>query len=90
MLTVEIKVNGQNDQIVGHIYCVKETQMPRPPGDDRFHPMPGITSQWYEYSYEYYKPGELIIKGSVQHYRPNGAVALMKEICEDIETKGGK
>jgi len=64
-----------NTQLIGHIYCVNEV------GDD---------DGWCQYSYEYYCPGEGTIKGTVRHYRPNGAVALMKEICEDIETQGGK
>jgi hypothetical protein len=86
MLTADIRINGA---LIGHIYCVNEKTI-NPPGDDRFHPVPIVTSKWYEYSYEYYRPGEGIIKGAVQHYRPNGAAALLKEICEDIETKGGK
>ena len=74
MITAEIRVNCG---LIGHIYCVNEVQT-EPPGE------------WYAYSYEYYMPGEQVIKGTVKHYRPNGAIALLKEICEDIETKGGK
>lgn len=87
MITAEIR---HDSKMIGHINAACVKQMPRPPGDDKFHPMPGVTSQWYEYTYEYYKPGEAIITGTVQHYHPNGAAALMKEIFEDIETKGGK
>lgn len=64
-----------NTQLIGHVYCVNEE---------------GDPDGWCDYSYEYYCPGEETIKGTVEHFRPNGAAALMKAIFEDIETKGGK
>lgn len=64
-----------NTQLIGNIYCVRKT---------------ATDMDWCEYSYEYYKPGHGLIQGLVKHYQPNGAIALFKEICEDIETKGGK
>ena len=81
----------RNDmQVVhGYINCTGEKEC-NPPGDSAFHPMPCITSRWCEVDYEYYRVGEKIIRGTVKHFRDNGAVALLKEICEDIETKGGK
>lgn len=64
-----------NCGFIGHIYCVNIG------GDD---------DDWCDYRYEYYTPDEKVISGRVKHFRPNGAIALMKEICEDIETQGGK
>lgn len=84
MITAELRINTQ---LMGHIYCVNEKDIPGPDGSRDWNT---ALKGWCEYSYEYYKPGENIIKGTVEHYRPNGAIALMKEICEDIEGKGGK
>lgn len=64
-----------NGQFLGHVYCVNEE---------------GDPDDWCDYSYEYYRPEQGLIKGEVRHFRPNGAAALLKEIFEDIETKGGK
>ncbi len=43
-----------------------------------------------EYEYLYTGDAPPIIKGRVFHHKPNGAIALLKEVCEDIETKGGR
>jgi hypothetical protein len=64
-----------NAQLVGHIYCVNTGNH---------------TNGWHKYRYEYYRPDGGIIKGEIEHFRDNGAIALVKEICEDVETKGGQ
>ena len=72
MITVAI----QDETATGYIVCIREREMP---------PLPGNTSGWNECDYEYYRPGESIIQGTVRHHPPNGAIALLKEICEDID-----
>lgn len=59
----------------GRISCTRKTSVDEP--------------EWNAYSYEYYVVGKEVIKGTVKHHTPNGAIGLLKEICEDIETKGG-
>ena len=76
-----------NDDPIGTVYCVNAGPVSDLPGDTNKHADP---DQLYAYSYEYHKPNSQIIRGTVRHYRLNGTVALLKEICEDIETKGGK
>lgn len=85
MITAEIRVSGR---LIAHVYCVNEEPVPGPGNrwDAR-------DTEWYRYSYEYLSVGEGakgVINGEVKHFRPNGAAALMKEIFEDVETKGGK
>lgn len=77
MMTVEFHVGAH---YTGRISCTREK-----PVD-----VSAVSPEWYVYSYEYYVVGKEIIKGTVKHHSPNGAIALLKEICEDIESKGGK
>jgi len=60
---------------IAHIYAVKD-------GD--------TVGELRDYVFEYYRPERGVIKGKVRHHRPNGAVALLKEICENVEMQGGK
>lgn len=76
MITAELRVNGQ---FIGHIYARNEG---------------GEVNGWCEYRYECYTlnddSGNSLVNGKVRHFRPNGAVALFKEICEDVGTRGSK
>lgn len=86
MITADIKENGIP---FGHVYVVNQEQLSRPPDDTEggFYPEP---PPWYRYRYEYYRPEHDVIRGTVVHFRPNGAAALLKTVFEDVETKGGK
>ena len=83
MLTAEIKINGV---MIAHVYAVNKGLVPRTT-EKKAHPFCG---EFCTYAYEYYRPEHTVIRGKVEHFRPNGAAALLKEICEDIEGKGGK
>jgi len=78
MLTCDIKVNGRRIATISAVNQGKK----------------GITLSefelgWRKYLYKYdnYEPKQQL-QGSVHHFRPSGAIALIKEICEDLETKG--
>jgi len=80
MLTVDIKENGR---LIGHIVAVNQD-------------VKGVTkAEWlagwraYEYEYTPYKTKGNRKVGQVAHCRTNGATALVKEICEDLEAKHG-
>ena len=86
MIGVEIRTSMLDIQ---QITCTAVEPI-NPPGDTAFHPMKSITSQWYRCTYEYYKPGDQIVKGAVEHYCPDGEIALLQKLCEDILKKGGE
>ena len=77
MITAEIKVNGA---MIAHVYAVNQ-------GEASI--LPEVKDMCF-YTYEYYRPEHTVIRGKVTHFRPNGAAALLKEIFEEVETKGGK
>ena len=77
MITAEIKVNGV---MIAHVYVVNQGAASLDPDVD------GLC----EYHYEYYRPEHSVIRGKAEHFRPNGAAALLKEVFEDVEGKGGK
>lgn len=83
MFTVQMH---RNDEVIGTVYCVNSSPVVNTADASDENEEHGM---WCEYAYEYHQHGVVAHRGTVKHYRPNGAVALLKEICEDIEAKGG-
>jgi len=86
MLTAMLQLD---DEVIGTVYCVNAGPLAAPE-ETKKEDRNSEEGEWCEFAYEYHRECARTIRGTVKHYRPNGAIALMKEICEDIETKGGK
>jgi hypothetical protein len=78
MLQVEIKVNGR---IIATVKAVNQDKKGLTPAE--------FDDGWRQYLYEYDYPNHTKCEGTVLHFRKNGHVALIKEICEDLEATHG-